>query len=87
MQVANYGIGGHVTPHLDVLHVTRHDPLSNRRIATWLGYLSEVKAGGGTVFLELEIVTGPKEGNSCFLVQSKRKRRSRRKSETRCMSD
>ena len=66
MQVANYGIGGHFTPHLDVLHVTRHDPLSNRRIATWLGYLSEVKAGGGTAFLELEIVAEPEEGTAVF---------------------
>lgn len=66
MQVANYGIGGHFTPHLDVLHETRHDPLHNRRIATWLGYLSNVKAGGGTAFLELNIVAEPDEGSAIF---------------------
>ena len=99
MQVANYGIGGHFTPHLDVLHEHRYqgpadrfhlerlgpskslsvsddgfglqipdsnDPLHNRRIATWLGYLSNVKAGGGTAFLDLNIVAEPEIGSAVF---------------------
>ena len=44
----------------------RHDPLHNRRIATWLGYLSNVTAGGGTAFLDLNIVAEPEMGSAIF---------------------
>ena len=44
--MANYGIGGHFNPHTDVIEYEE-----NKRIATWLGYLSDVDEGGATVFI------------------------------------
>ncbi|CAH1267395.1 P4HA3 [Branchiostoma lanceolatum] len=51
-QVVNYGLGGQYIPHTDYFegdHVTRHVQNGNR-VVTFLLYLSDVDAGGATVF-------------------------------------
>ena len=79
-QVANYGIGGQNDAHYDpygyfpakgraanqkldrnVLAVTCGD-----RIATFMGYLSEVQAGGKTAFPVIGIGNDPVKGESLF---------------------
>ena len=48
IQIANYGIGGQYNPHFD--YFIDGKEFKNNRIATWLGYISDVKGGGGTAF-------------------------------------
>ena len=47
-QIANYGIGGQYNPHFD--YFIDGKEFKNNRIATWLGYISDVNGGGGTAF-------------------------------------
>ena len=58
MQMANYGIGGQYEPHFDFSR-REEDLYNNRRIATWLVYLTDVEKGGGTAFLNAEITAQP----------------------------
>nr|XP_014269697.2 prolyl 4-hydroxylase subunit alpha-2 isoform X2 [Maylandia zebra] len=68
LQVANYGVGGQYEPHFDFsrrpfdsnLHV------DGNRLATFLNYMSDVEAGGATVFPDLGAVIWPKKGTSVF---------------------
>ncbi|KAL1471190.1 hypothetical protein MTO96_040049, partial [Rhipicephalus appendiculatus] len=59
MQVVNYGVGGHYSPHAD--YSLPHEHLSDmeltlgQRAATWLMYLSNVTVGGSTIFPSLGI--------------------------------
>ena len=53
-QIANYGIGGQYNPHYD--YFIDQENMKNNRIATWLGYISEVKGGGGTAFPLLSLI-------------------------------
>ncbi|XP_068757238.1 prolyl 4-hydroxylase subunit alpha-1-like [Montipora capricornis] len=69
LQVANYGMGGHYEPHFD--YVQNSDgTLPNGeigdRVATVLFYLSDVDAGGSTVFLDIEEFVNPKKGDAVF---------------------
>lgn len=69
LQVANYGIGGHYEPHHD--YVQNPDgslPVGSTgdRIATALIYMSDVEAGGATVFLDVEEIVYPKKGDAVF---------------------
>lgn len=71
LQVVNYGIGGHYEPHFDYADVTPGGILFDgldwgNRIATWLFYLSDVEAGGATVFPELGVVLRPLKGSAAF---------------------
>ena len=75
-QVANYGIGGQYGAHYDPSgYVPEKGKLPNPkldgnvmletcgdRIATFMGYLSNVEAGGKTVFPILGLGTDPVEG-------------------------
>ncbi|KAK3743408.1 hypothetical protein QZH41_011537, partial [Actinostola sp. cb2023] len=64
LQIVNYGVGGHYERHQDYLEVSKNPVLSEGqgdRIATVLLYLSDVTAGGATVFLEPEIITYPRK--------------------------
>ncbi|OWF53435.1 prolyl 4-hydroxylase subunit alpha-1-like [Mizuhopecten yessoensis] len=75
-QVVNYGVGGEYGPHND--HLGK--PLWGRgglpealeindsgdRIATWMFYLSSVKAGGATVFPLLKARVPVTEGSAVF---------------------
>ena len=53
-QIANYGIGGQYNPHYD--YFIDEENMKNNRIATWLGYISDVQGGGGTAFPLLSLI-------------------------------
>jgi len=67
-QVLNYGIGGHYEPHYDfaMTHETRFEEWLGNRIATVIFYLSDVQAGGRTVFNKLGVGSSPEKG-SCIV--------------------
>ena len=63
LQVVSYGIGGHYEPHVDyfdTLHKTME--VGQDRMATMLFYLSDVQAGGATVFPFLDVAISPSKG-------------------------
>jgi len=78
-QVTNYGLGGLVETHMDPWGYEEGVPLVENRkslsttgdqIATFMGWLSDVPAGGGTVFPFIgydEILT-PKKGSAAFWI-------------------
>ncbi|KAL9971083.1 hypothetical protein ACROYT_G023569 [Oculina patagonica] len=69
LQVANYGIGGHYEPHHDFVQNADGSLPANEtgdRISTFLFYLSDVDAGGATVFLDVEEVVYPRKGDAVF---------------------
>lgn len=76
MQVANYGMGGHYTPHYDYLIVDRpkeereqvdeRELFAGDRTATVMFYLSDVAAGGSTVFPRLGVHLKPELGAAAF---------------------
>ena len=61
-QIANYGIGGQYNPHFD--YFIGGKEFENNRIATWLGYISDVQGGGGTAFPILSLIVREKK-NVC----------------------
>ncbi|XP_059097158.1 prolyl 4-hydroxylase subunit alpha-2-like isoform X2 [Tigriopus californicus] len=73
-QVANYGIGGVYNHHTDSsgefgISKERFDNLKafgGDRIGTAMGYLSDVRAGGATVFPNAKVTIWPKRGNLAF---------------------
>uniref|UniRef100_A0A3Q1AML0 procollagen-proline 4-dioxygenase n=1 Tax=Amphiprion ocellaris TaxID=80972 RepID=A0A3Q1AML0_AMPOC len=65
LQVANYGIGGQYEPHLD-FRQEFEELGSGNRIATWLLYMSDVPAGGATVFTEVGAAVQPIKGTAVF---------------------
>jgi len=70
LQVVNYGIGGHYEAHYDFARKEEKNAFKNlgtgNRIATWLNYMSDVDAGGATVFPSLGITLWPKKGSAAF---------------------
>jgi prolyl 4-hydroxylase len=70
-QVGQYGIGGYYAPHYDY-HADRFSMTSEAggvlgdRIATWMVYLSDVTAGGFTVFPKLGAWVQPVRGAALF---------------------
>ncbi|ELU04126.1 hypothetical protein CAPTEDRAFT_167710 [Capitella teleta] len=65
LQIANYGIGGHYEPHFDysrLAEVTSFDHWRGNRILTVIFYLSDVEAGGGTVFMTAGTKLRPEKG-------------------------
>lgn len=69
LQVLNYGIGGHYEPHYDFStnrSPSEYEKIRGNRIATFICYLSDILAGGGTVFPSLGIAFTPIKGN-CVL--------------------
>ena len=65
LQVVSYGIGGHYEPHVDyfnAVHRTKEE-LGQDRMATMLFYLSDVRAGGATVFPFLDVAVSPSKGS------------------------
>ncbi|KAF6739323.1 Rab3 GTPase-activating protein catalytic subunit [Oryzias melastigma] len=70
LQVANYGVGGQYEPHFDFGRKDEPDAFeelgTGNRIATWLLYMSDVQAGGNTVFTDIGAVVRPKKGTAVF---------------------
>ncbi|KAJ8365596.1 hypothetical protein SKAU_G00144270 [Synaphobranchus kaupii] len=70
LQVANYGVGGQYEPHFDFGRKDEPDAFkelgTGNRIATWLFYMSDVTAGGATVFPEVGAAVWPKKGTAVF---------------------
>uniref|UniRef100_A0A0P5SXB3 procollagen-proline 4-dioxygenase n=1 Tax=Daphnia magna TaxID=35525 RepID=A0A0P5SXB3_9CRUS len=71
LQVCNYGIGGHYEPHFDYARKQEtigfnKDTGWRNRIATWLFYMSNVEAGGATVFPTLNVALWPQKGSAAF---------------------
>jgi len=66
LQVVNYGIGGHYEPHYDFARKREVESFENwrgNRIATALFYMSDVEAGGATVFTQLGVKLWPTKGS------------------------
>ena len=70
LQIANYGIGGHYEPHFDFARKEESEAFkglkTGNRIATWLSYMSDVEAGGATVFPYIGVKVFPKRGQAAF---------------------
>ncbi|KAM6964562.1 LOW QUALITY PROTEIN: prolyl 4-hydroxylase subunit alpha-1-like [Tautogolabrus adspersus] len=70
LQVANYGVGGQYEPHYDFGRNDEPDAFkelgTGNRIATWLIYMSDVSAGGATVFTDVGAAIVPKKGTAVF---------------------
>ncbi|XP_061491297.1 prolyl 4-hydroxylase subunit alpha-1 isoform X2 [Rhineura floridana] len=70
LQVANYGVGGQYEPHFDFGRKDEPDAFkelgTGNRIATWLFYMSDVAAGGTTVFPEVGASVWPRKGTAVF---------------------
>ncbi|XP_073683792.1 prolyl 4-hydroxylase subunit alpha-1a isoform X1 [Garra rufa] len=70
LQVANYGVGGQYEPHFDFGRKDEPDAFkelgTGNRIATWLFYMSDVSAGGATVFPEVGASVKPMKGSAVF---------------------
>uniref|UniRef100_A0A8C5DNC4 Prolyl 4-hydroxylase subunit alpha-1 n=1 Tax=Gouania willdenowi TaxID=441366 RepID=A0A8C5DNC4_GOUWI len=70
LQVANYGVGGQYEPHFDFGRKDEPDAFkelgTGNRIATWLFYMSDVAAGGATVFPDVGASVRPKKGTAVF---------------------
>lgn len=69
LQVANYGLGGHYAPHFD--HARRreldaYERKHGNRIATFMVYLTNVPAGGATVFTRTGARVQPVERAAVF---------------------
>ncbi|KPP59364.1 hypothetical protein Z043_122722 [Scleropages formosus] len=80
LQVANYGVGGQYEPHFDfgrtsfcyLITLKKDEPDAfkelgtGNRIATWLFYMSNVTAGGATVFPDVGAAVWPIKGTAVF---------------------
>ncbi|XP_029963118.1 prolyl 4-hydroxylase subunit alpha-1b isoform X3 [Salarias fasciatus] len=70
LQVANYGVGGQYEPHFDFGRKDEPDAFkelgTGNRIATWLFYMSDVSAGGATVFPDVGAAVWPMKGTAVF---------------------
>ncbi|XP_021954740.2 prolyl 4-hydroxylase subunit alpha-1 isoform X2 [Folsomia candida] len=72
-QIANYGLGGLYVPHTDHLMnnpdksiYTQWERFVGDRIATLMIYLTNVGAGGGTVFPRAGVTLRPRKGSAAF---------------------
>ncbi|XP_069100846.1 prolyl 4-hydroxylase subunit alpha-2 isoform X2 [Pleurodeles waltl] len=68
LQVANYGMGGQYEPHFDFSRRPSDQNLKTdgNRLATYLNYMSDVQAGGATVFPDFGAAIWPKKGTAVF---------------------
>lgn len=70
LQVVNYGIGGHYEPHFDFARKEETNAFKSlgtgNRIATWLNYMSDIDAGGSTVFPNIGVAVKPQKGSAAF---------------------
>jgi prolyl 4-hydroxylase len=64
-QVLNYGIGGHYETHCDFAtkrELSTFEQQQGNRVATFICYISDIPAGGSTVFPEIGVQLVPKKG-------------------------
>ncbi|CAG2104678.1 unnamed protein product, partial [Medioppia subpectinata] len=67
-----YGVGGHYAYHYDVVAPNganvgdRVYAQDLKRVATWINYLSDVDAGGDTIFPKLNVAIKPMKGAALF---------------------
>lgn len=69
LQVLNYGIGGQYEPHYDFARpneIKTFSEESGNRVATAIFYLSDVQAGGATVFTSIGLTLWPEKGSLAF---------------------
>uniref|UniRef100_A0A672Z713 procollagen-proline 4-dioxygenase n=1 Tax=Sphaeramia orbicularis TaxID=375764 RepID=A0A672Z713_9TELE len=70
LQVANYGVGGQYEPHYDFSRRDEPDAFkrlgTGNRVATFLNYMSDVTAGGATVFPDFGAAIWPRKGTAVF---------------------
>ncbi|KAM9846532.1 prolyl 4-hydroxylase subunit alpha-2 isoform 3-T3 [Aulostomus maculatus] len=68
LQVANYGVGGQYEPHYDFSRrpFDSNLKLDGNRLATFLNYMSDVEAGGATVFPDFGASIWPRKGTAVF---------------------
>ncbi|XP_030429414.1 prolyl 4-hydroxylase subunit alpha-2 isoform X2 [Gopherus evgoodei] len=68
LQVANYGMGGQYEPHFDFSRRPFDSTLKTEgnRLATFLNYMSDVEAGGATVFPDFGAAIWPQKGTAVF---------------------
>ncbi|XP_055035709.1 prolyl 4-hydroxylase subunit alpha-2 isoform X1 [Misgurnus anguillicaudatus] len=70
LQVANYGVGGQYEPHYDFSRKDEPDAFKSlgtgNRVATYLNYMSDVEAGGATVFPDFGAAIWPRKGTAVF---------------------
>ena len=68
LQIVSYSIGGHYEPHVDYFNTYQHDQpmIDQDRMATFLFYLNDVKAGGATVFPLLGLSVPPRAGSALY---------------------
>ncbi|XP_046438574.1 prolyl 4-hydroxylase subunit alpha-2-like isoform X3 [Daphnia pulex] len=82
LQVANYGIGGHYSPHHDYLMKDKADFELEKmpprelamgdRIATYMFYLNDVERGGSTAFPRAGVAVKPVKAGAAFWYNLKR---------------
>jgi hypothetical protein len=68
---STYYLGGHYDPHFDYFTFNHTQRLLNRkltdeRLATFMLYLTDVEAGGATVFLRRNLTVWPRKGDALF---------------------
>ncbi|XP_026797300.1 prolyl 4-hydroxylase subunit alpha-2 isoform X3 [Pangasianodon hypophthalmus] len=70
LQVANYGVGGQYEPHYDFSRKDETEAFKSlgtgNRVATFLNYMSDVEAGGATVFPDFGAAIWPRKGTAVF---------------------
>ncbi|KAM9331649.1 prolyl 4-hydroxylase subunit alpha-2-like isoform 2-T4 [Pholidichthys leucotaenia] len=68
LQVANYGVGGQYEPHFDFSRrpFDKNLRIDGNRLATYLNYMSDVQAGGATVFPDFGAAIWPRKGTAVF---------------------
>ncbi|XP_016393888.1 prolyl 4-hydroxylase subunit alpha-2-like isoform X2 [Sinocyclocheilus rhinocerous] len=68
LQVANYGVGGQYEPHYDFSRRPFDGNLKvdGNRLASFLNYMSDVEAGGATVFPDFGAAFWPRKGTAVF---------------------
>ncbi|XP_062868333.1 prolyl 4-hydroxylase subunit alpha-2 [Trichomycterus rosablanca] len=70
LQVANYGVGGQYEPHYDFSRKHETEAFKSlgtgNRVATFLNYMSDVEAGGATVFPDFGAAIWPRKGTAVF---------------------
>ncbi|XP_061595391.1 prolyl 4-hydroxylase subunit alpha-2-like isoform X1 [Cololabis saira] len=78
LQVANYGVGGQYEPHFDFSrrpfdsNLKKDEPDAfkrlgtGNRVATFLNYMTDVEAGGATVFPDFGAAIWPRKGTAVF---------------------